>query len=199
MINEGLEVYMDNFTPYGDDFDQALQTLEKVLEQCIATRLRLSNVKCHMMMTEGVILGHYIFTVGIQEFDITIKDCPRKENLVTDFLSRVPRINDPLAVDNQFLDEHLFVIAAKTTWYEDVAKYLAVGKLPKHLKTRERKQIVHRSSQFSWIGRYLFHTGSDMCIRRCFCEDEIFDIQKACHDEPYKGHFTDHRTGHKVL
>jgi len=24
MINEGLEVYMDNFTPYGDDVDQAL-------------------------------------------------------------------------------------------------------------------------------------------------------------------------------
>jgi hypothetical protein len=32
LINEGLEVYMDDFTPYGDDFDQALQTLEKVLE-----------------------------------------------------------------------------------------------------------------------------------------------------------------------
>lgn len=32
LINEGLEIYMDDFTPYGDDFDQALQTLDKVLE-----------------------------------------------------------------------------------------------------------------------------------------------------------------------
>jgi len=32
LINEGLEVYMDDFTPYGDDFYQVLQTLEKVLE-----------------------------------------------------------------------------------------------------------------------------------------------------------------------
>lgn len=32
LINEGLEVYMDDFTPYGDDFDQSFQTLEKVLE-----------------------------------------------------------------------------------------------------------------------------------------------------------------------
>ena len=31
LINEGLEVYMDDFTPYGDEFEQALQTLEKVL------------------------------------------------------------------------------------------------------------------------------------------------------------------------
>ena len=32
LINEGLEIYMDDFTPYGDDFDQALEMLEKVLE-----------------------------------------------------------------------------------------------------------------------------------------------------------------------
>ena len=64
-INKGLEVYMDDFTPYEDDFDQALQTLEKVLEWCIATRVCLSNVKCHMMMTKGIILGHYISAAGI--------------------------------------------------------------------------------------------------------------------------------------
>ena len=57
---------MDEFTPYGDDFDQALQTLQKVLERCIATRLCLSNKKCHIMMTEGVILGHYISAAGTQ-------------------------------------------------------------------------------------------------------------------------------------
>jgi len=57
---------MDDFIPYGDDFDQALQTMEKVLEWCITTRLCLSHEKCHMMMTEGLILGHFIFTAGIQ-------------------------------------------------------------------------------------------------------------------------------------
>ena len=57
---------MDDFTPYGNDFEPALQTLEKVLQRCIATRLCLSHEKCHMMMTEGIILGHYISTDGIQ-------------------------------------------------------------------------------------------------------------------------------------
>jgi hypothetical protein len=66
LINEGLEVYMDDFTPYGTDFDQALSNLEKVLERCIATRLCLSHEKCHMMMTEGVVLGHYVFVDGIK-------------------------------------------------------------------------------------------------------------------------------------
>jgi hypothetical protein len=57
---------MDDFTPYETSFDQALRNLEKVLERCIATRLCLSHEKCHMMMTEGVVLGHYVSADGIK-------------------------------------------------------------------------------------------------------------------------------------
>jgi hypothetical protein len=64
LISEGLEVYMDDFTPYGDDFNQALNNMEKVLEWCISTRLCLSHEKCHMIMTEGVVLGNYIYADG---------------------------------------------------------------------------------------------------------------------------------------
>jgi hypothetical protein len=66
LISEGLKVYMDDFIPYGDDFDQALTNLEKVLEQCITARLCLSHEKCHMMMTKGLVLGHYIYADGIR-------------------------------------------------------------------------------------------------------------------------------------
>eukprot|EP00253_Pinus_taeda_P031443 PITA_31443 len=170
-------------------------------------------------MTEGLILGHYISAAGIQvdpakiqilfliptpitqteEFDITIKDRPGKENSVADFLSRTLKPVDAPAVEDQFPEEHLFVVAVQTPWYVDVSNYLAVGKLPKHLTPNERKQIVQRSTRFSWIGGYLFHTGADMHIKRCVREDEIFDILKACHDQPCGGHFADRRTGHKVL
>eukprot|EP00253_Pinus_taeda_P007791 PITA_07791 len=210
---------MDDFTPYGDDFDPALDTLEKVLQRCIATRICLSHEKCYMMMTEGLILGHYVSAAGIQvdpakiqillliptpttqteEFDITIKDRPGKENPVADFLSRIPRSIETAAVEDQFPDEHLFAVAVRTPWYADVANYLAVGKLPKHLTPQERKQIVQKSTRFSWIGGYLFHTGANMQIRRCIREDEIFDILKACHDGPCGGHFAEKRTTHKVL
>ena len=56
---------MDDFTPYRDEFDPALDTPEKVLQHCIATRLCLSHEKCYMMMTEGLILGHYISATGL--------------------------------------------------------------------------------------------------------------------------------------
>jgi len=135
----------------------------------------------------------------LQEFDITIKDFLGKENPVVDFLSRIPKVNDPLVVDDQFSNEHLFFVAVKTPWYVDVENYLAVGKLPKHLTTRERKLIVQHSAWFSWIGIYIFHTGADMCIRRCIREDEMPDILKACHEKPCGVHFADQRTRHKVL
>ena len=57
---------MDDFTPYGNEFERDLQNLENVLERCIFTRLCLSHEKCHMMMTEGVVLGHYVSVIGIQ-------------------------------------------------------------------------------------------------------------------------------------
>eukprot|EP00253_Pinus_taeda_P011734 PITA_11734 len=210
---------MDDFNPYGEEFDLALETLEKVLQHCIATRLCLSHEKCYMMMTKGLILGHYISAADIQvdpakiqlllliptpttqteEFDITIKDRPRKEIPVADFLSRMLKPVDAVAVEDQFPNEHLFVVAVQTPWYADVANYLVVGKLPKHLTPNEQKQIVQRSTRFSLIGDYLFHTGADMQIRRCVRQDEIFDILKACHDQPCGGHFSDRRTTHKVL
>ena len=56
----------------------------------------------------------------LQEFDITIKDRPGKENVVAYFLSRVPKTNDTLIVDDQFPDEHLFAVAVKNPWYADV-------------------------------------------------------------------------------
>ena len=59
---------MDDFTPYGDDFDPPLDTLEKVLQRCIATRLYLSHEKCYIMMTKGLIVGHYILVAGIQVY-----------------------------------------------------------------------------------------------------------------------------------
>ena len=135
----------------------------------------------------------------LQEFDITIIDRPVKENPVAEFLSRIPKAVETTAVEDQFPDEHLFAVAVQTPWYADVANYLAVGKLPKHLTPNERKQIIVKSNRFSWVGGYLFHIGADMEIRRCIREDEIFDILKACHDGPCGGLFAERRAAHKVL
>jgi hypothetical protein len=66
MINDSMEIFMDDFTPYGVSFEEALKNLEKLLKRCIQAHLSLSIEKCHMMMSEGVVLGHFISSQGIQ-------------------------------------------------------------------------------------------------------------------------------------
>jgi hypothetical protein len=134
----------------------------------------------------------------LQEFDITIVDRPGKENVVADFLSRLT-VNDDNPVDDSFPDEYLFAVSAHSPWYADIANYLVAGKLPSHLSYREKKRIVHQSARYSWIGGYLFNTEPDQEIRRCVREDEVYDILKACHDDPCGGHFADKRTAYKIL
>ena len=57
MVNDSMDIFMDEFTPYGSEFEEALKNLEKILTCCEQTQLSLSTKKCHMMMSEGVVLG----------------------------------------------------------------------------------------------------------------------------------------------
>ena len=65
MVNECMTFFMGDFTPYGNSFDEALRKLEKVLESFKQTYLSLSIEKCHMMMSEGIVLGNFICVAGI--------------------------------------------------------------------------------------------------------------------------------------
>jgi len=57
---------MDDFTPYGYDFQEALTNLGKVLHKCIEMNLSLSPEKCELLITEGIVLGHSISQQGVQ-------------------------------------------------------------------------------------------------------------------------------------
>src|ERR1700721_4464483 len=57
---------MDDFTVYGDSFEEALENLEKVLVRFKETNLSLSHEKCFMMFTERIFLGHHISGDGVK-------------------------------------------------------------------------------------------------------------------------------------
>jgi len=65
-IHDCVEVYMDDFTVYGDDFPQALENLEKVLVRRQEAHLALSSSKCKMMQNKGIVLGHHVSFKGIK-------------------------------------------------------------------------------------------------------------------------------------
>nr|GEV30621.1 reverse transcriptase domain-containing protein [Tanacetum cinerariifolium] len=66
MIKETIEVFMDDFSVFGDSFSSYLTHLDKMLKRCEDTNLVLNWEKCHFMFKEGIILGHKIYKSGIE-------------------------------------------------------------------------------------------------------------------------------------
>ena len=65
-LGDSLEVFMDNFSIFGKDFESCLAHLTKILEVCVTKRLVLSREKSHFMVREGVVLGHLVSGKGLE-------------------------------------------------------------------------------------------------------------------------------------
>ncbi|GJW71286.1 hypothetical protein Tco_0128203 [Tanacetum coccineum] len=66
MIEETMEVFMDDFSVFGDSFSSCLSHLDKMLKRCEDTNLVLNWEKCHFKVKEGIVLGHKISKSGIE-------------------------------------------------------------------------------------------------------------------------------------
>ena len=66
MIEIILEIFMDDFSVFGDSFESCLENLRKVLERCQEKNLVLNWEKCHFMVTQGIVLGHIVSKDGIK-------------------------------------------------------------------------------------------------------------------------------------
>ena len=66
LVEEAMEIFMDDFSVYGSNFDNCLENLETVLQRCQDKNLALNWEKCHFMVTEGIVLGHKISIAGLK-------------------------------------------------------------------------------------------------------------------------------------
>jgi hypothetical protein len=66
MVEHFLEIFMDDFSVFGDSFDDCLTNLEKVLNRCEEKNLVLNWEKYHFMVTNGIVLGHIVSSKGIE-------------------------------------------------------------------------------------------------------------------------------------
>nr|GFA80980.1 reverse transcriptase domain-containing protein [Tanacetum cinerariifolium] len=73
MIEKTMEVFMDDFSVFGNSFSTCLTNLEKMLKRCEDTKLALNCKKSHFMVKEGIVLGHKISKKGIEVDKAKIK------------------------------------------------------------------------------------------------------------------------------
>ena len=65
-VEKIIEVFMDDFSVFGDSFDGCLHNLSLILKRCVETNLVLNWEKCHLMVKQGIVLGHIISENGIE-------------------------------------------------------------------------------------------------------------------------------------
>ncbi|CAN6685843.1 unnamed protein product [Malus baccata var. baccata] len=65
-IEKIIEVFMDDFSVFGDSFDGCLENLTLILKRCMETNLVLNWEKCHFMVKQGIVLGHIVSKRGIE-------------------------------------------------------------------------------------------------------------------------------------
>nr|GEW42819.1 reverse transcriptase domain-containing protein [Tanacetum cinerariifolium] len=77
MVEKTMEVFMDDFSVFGNSFENCLSQLDKMLQRCEDTNLSLNWEKSHFMFKEGIVLGHKISKNGIEvdkaKVDVIVK------------------------------------------------------------------------------------------------------------------------------
>nr|GEY33517.1 hypothetical protein [Tanacetum cinerariifolium] len=66
MIEKTMEVFIDDFSVFGNSFQSYLSHLERMLKRCEDTNLCLNWEKSHFMVKKGIVLGHKISKQGIE-------------------------------------------------------------------------------------------------------------------------------------
>ena len=61
-----MEIFTDDFSVYGYNFENYLKILETILQRCQDKNLALNWEKYYFMVTEGIVLGHKISTAGLE-------------------------------------------------------------------------------------------------------------------------------------
>ncbi|GJR35881.1 reverse transcriptase domain-containing protein [Tanacetum coccineum] len=66
MIEKTMEVFMEDFSVFGNSFKNCLSHVDKMLQRCEDTNLCLNWEKSYFMVKKGIVLGHKISKKGIE-------------------------------------------------------------------------------------------------------------------------------------
>nr|GEZ78941.1 reverse transcriptase domain-containing protein [Tanacetum cinerariifolium] len=206
-----MEVFMDDFSVFGNSFETCLSRLDKMLQRCGDTKLCLNWEKSHFMVKEGIVLGHKISKNGIKvdkaKVDVITKLPHPTTVKAVDHLSRIEKpyenILDPKEINETFPLETLSTVTfrgdSSAPWFADFANYHAGNFIVKGMSSQQKNKFFKDVKHYFWDDPFLFKICTDQVIRRCVHSKEALDILKACHNRPTGGHHGANLTAKKVL
>ena len=122
MVEKLIEVFMDDFSVFGSNYDECLYHLKSVLKRCEECNLVLHWKKCHFMVQQGIVLGHSISNKGIEvdkaKIDIISKlPLPMTTKGVRSFLGHAGFYRQFIK-DFSKISRSLYALLAKDTKFE---------------------------------------------------------------------------------
>ncbi|GKB71324.1 reverse transcriptase domain-containing protein [Tanacetum coccineum] len=177
MIEKTMEVFMDDFSVFGDSLSSCLSYLDMMLKRDFGVGAvfeqrkekhfqpihfaskTLSDAQTHYTTTEKELLA--------VKFELK----KAVENLVADHLSILENSQGGL-----------------------IGNVLVRG-----MSSQQKKKFFKDVRHYFWDDPYLFRICADQIIRRCVDGNEAYDILEACHHGPTGGHHGPNYTAKKVF
>nr|GEV11672.1 reverse transcriptase domain-containing protein [Tanacetum cinerariifolium] len=174
MVEKKIEVFMNDFSVFGNSYENCLSRLDKMLQRCEDTNLSLNWEKSHFMVKEGIVLGHKISKNGIEVDKAKVDVIAKLPHPITVKENPYENVLDPKEINETFPLETLSMVTfrgdSSASWFADFANYHA--------------------------GNFIV---KDQVIRRCVHDKEALDILEAFHNGPTEGHHGANLTAKKVF
>nr|GEV04275.1 reverse transcriptase domain-containing protein [Tanacetum cinerariifolium] len=207
MIEKTMEIFMDDFSVFGDSFSSCLSHLDTMLQRCEDTNLVLNWEKCHFMVKEGIDLGYKISKNGLEvdraKVDVIAKlPHPTTVKGVRSFLrhagfdrrfiqgfSKIARpMTHLLEKETPFVFSKIKISSGSTPWFADFKNFHARNFIVKGISFQQKKNFFKDVKHYFLDDPYLFRICADQIIRLCVHGQEAYDILKACHEGLTGGH-----------
>nr|GEU36221.1 reverse transcriptase domain-containing protein [Tanacetum cinerariifolium] len=158
MIEKTIEVFIDDFSVFGNSFQSCLSHLEKMLKRCEDTNLCLNWEMSHFMVKEGIVLDHKISKEGIEvdkvKVDVITKlphptTVKGAENLAADHHTRLENPHQnvlvPKEINESFPLEALNLVStcgnSSTPWFADFVNYHAGIFVVKGMSSQQKSKF----------------------------------------------------------
>nr|GEY19123.1 reverse transcriptase domain-containing protein [Tanacetum cinerariifolium] len=203
MIKKTMEVFMDDFSVFGNSFQSCLSHLEKMLKRCEETNLCLNWEKSHFMVKEGIVRDHKIFKermeVNKDKVDVitklphptTVKDTP--------FIFSKECVKAFQTLKRKLTEAPILIAPEWDIPFELMcdASDFAIGAV---LGQRQEKHFrpIHYAIPHGLLTSQTTMRGISLSRASRPNRKEAIDILKACHYGPTGGHHGPNYTAMKV-
>nr|GEY58046.1 reverse transcriptase domain-containing protein [Tanacetum cinerariifolium] len=211
MVEKTMEVFMDDFSVFGNYFENYLSRLDKMLQRPIHYASKtMIDAESNYTTTEKEILAVVYAFEKLRSYLIMNKSIVHTDHSALKYLfakkdakMRLLRwvlllqefdfkVLDTKGVENLAAD-HL------APWFVDFANYHACNFIVKGMTSQQKNKFFKDVKYYFWDDPFLFKICADQVIWRCVHSKEALDILEACHNGPMRRHHGANLTAKKVF